>query len=127
MANARLTLSQKGTERLDKVMAELVIIEERSEAIRIVLAKGISEATEEPPEYGGGGWTIPAGVLAKNDEYLLYKHLMIEKIGKPIDGQKEIDSYLLRFVEFGLEVMEKEIQSLSNLDNYILKLVESAK
>lgn len=130
MANARRKLSKDGTERLDRVISELSFLETkdiRPKTLKIAFAKGISEAVRPIPEYGTGGWEIPAGVIAQGEEYLLYKHLMIEKLGFQLDSNKEIDEYLVRFIEFGLEIMEKEIDSLSNLDNYILHLVENAK
>lgn len=130
MANARKKLSKEGTERLDKVITELSFLETkeiRPKTLRIAFAKGLSEANGPIIEYGTGGWEIPAGVIAQGDDYLLFKHLMIEKLGFQLDGNKEIDEYLVRFIEYGLEIMEKEIDSLSNLDNYILHLVENAK
>lgn len=132
MANARIKLSKAGTERLDKVITELSFLETkdiRPKTLRIAFAKGISEANNQSnlPAYNSGGWEIPAGVIAQGDDYLLFKHLMIDKLKHSLDGQKEIDEHLVRFIEFGLEVMDKEIDSLSNLDNFILHLVNNAK
>jgi hypothetical protein len=132
MANARIKLSKAGTERLDKVIAELSFLETkdiRPKTLRIAFAKGISEANNQSnlPAYNSGGWEIPAGVIAQGDDYLLFKHLMIDKLKYSLDGQKEIDEHLVRFIEFGLEVMDKEIDSLSNLDNFILHLVNNTK
>jgi hypothetical protein len=131
MAHARKKLSKEGTDRLDKVINELSFLETkdiRPKTLRIAFAKGISEANGDIPEYGSGGWEIPAGVITKgDDDYLLFKHLMIEKLGFQLDGNKEIDDYLVRFIEYGLEIMEKEINSLTNLDNYILHLVKNIK
>jgi hypothetical protein len=131
MTNARIKLSKKGTERLDKVIAELSFLDTkdiRAKTLRIAFAKGISETNSEIPEYESGGWEIPAGVLTQEeDDYILYKHLMIEKLRYQIDGQKQIDEHLVRFIEHGLAIMDKEIDSLSNLDNYILHLVNQAK
>jgi hypothetical protein len=128
MANESMVLSKKGTERLDIVMTRLSLINGRPDTLRIAFAKGLTEAKEDPVEREkGGGWTIPAGVVARGHTYTLYKHLMIDKLGFPLETQKEIDQYLIRYIELGLEIMENEIEHLSDLDNYILYLVEHAK
>ena len=126
MANSRMKLSEDGTTKLDLVMAELPSLKSRPETLKVALAKGIADSTGEPPLSPGKGWEIPAGVVAKEDDYLIYKHLMIEKLGFQLEGQKQIDDYLLRFIEEGLRIMADEIKSLSNMSNYMLYLVDKA-
>jgi hypothetical protein len=95
--------------------------------LKIAFAKGLTETQGEPPERSHDGWPIPAGVIARGDMYTIYTHMMIDKLGFPLEDKKQIDKYLLRYIEAGLEIMEKEIENLSYLDNYILHLVEHAK
>lgn len=124
MANRRFTLTKEATDLLEQVMVELGLHDNRPEALRIALVKGLTECDELPPlPPGGGGFTVPDGVIAKNDDYLMYKHLIIEKFQQPIDD-KEVDSYLHRLIEAGLRIMGEEIEQLSSLDNYLLFLVE---
>ncbi|MFD6509492.1 hypothetical protein [Bacillus sp. NPDC060175] len=127
MANGRMTLSQHGEEVLHQVMIELDMKEKRPNALRIAFAKGVREynGIPEKKERKASKFVIPNGVIAKGEEYLLFKHLIINKIGKTLDG-KEIDEFMLLFIEEGLEIMEQEISSMSNLDNYILTLVSKA-
>jgi hypothetical protein len=129
MANDSMGLSAEGTKRLELIMTRLSFIEGRPDTLKIAFAKGLTETTGEPPERtkGKGGWTIPAGVVARGDMYTIYTHLMIEALGFPLEDKKQIDNYLIRYIEAGLEIMEKEIENLSYLDNYILHLVENAK
>ncbi|MFD1394560.1 hypothetical protein ACFQ40_02095 [Kroppenstedtia eburnea] len=126
MANGRMILSKQGEERLGNIMVELNL-KDRPEALRLAFAKGIAETTSEPStQQGKAGWTIPQGVVAKGDDYLLYKHLLIEKLKRPLENE-EVDTYLLRYIESGLEIMQQEIDGLSSLDNYLLMLVEQAE
>ncbi|KIV56137.1 hypothetical protein AM501_20585 [Aneurinibacillus migulanus] len=123
-----MRLSKQGVERLDKVIAELNLNGKRPEALRIAFAKGISETKGEPLERNTtGGWEIPERIIAVGEEYILYKHLIIERIAAPIYDHKMIDKYMLGYIEAGLEKMELEINELSDLDNYMLKLVQQAK
>lgn len=126
MANRRITLTKEGTARLDRIMMELGLQDKRPEAMRIALAKGLIEATKVPelPE-GSSGFTFGDGTIAKDMDYVMLKHLIIEKVAHPIED-KDIDKYILRFAEYGLKVMENEMDSLSSLDNYLLYLTEKA-
>ncbi|QWG26938.1 hypothetical protein EXW58_04705 [Bacillus mycoides] len=125
MANGRMQLSQSGFNILYKVMNELELQEKRPEALRVAFAKGITDtqASLEIPKRNSSSFTIPAGVIAKEDEYLLYKHLIIDKVQRQLNT-KEIDTYMLHFIEHGLEIMNQEICTLSQMDNYILYLAK---
>ncbi|PFK32883.1 hypothetical protein COI93_19035 [Bacillus cereus] len=128
MANGRMTLSKRGEEILHQVMIELDMKEKRPNALRIAFAKGLREynGVPEKKERKASKFVIPSGVIAKGEEYLLFKHLIINKVGKSLDG-KEIDEFMLLFIEEGLEIMEQEISSMSNLDNYLLTLASKHK
>lgn len=118
---ARLTLSKQGHEYLPNVMVELGI--DRPLALKIALAKGIASETlpkEEKKE--SSDFIFNTDVVAKDDELLLVKHLIINKLKRKISDQ-EIDKYILYFIEHGLEIMNDEINKLSNLDNYLLYLM----
>jgi hypothetical protein len=116
MANRRVSLTKEGTSRLDKIMIELGLQDNRPEAIRIALTKGLIESPKQIEELtvNGGGFTFGDGVIAKDEEYLMYKHLIIEKLQEKIDD-KDIDRYIIRFAEFGLKVMEEELESLESV------------
>jgi hypothetical protein len=121
--NGRMRLSEVGQTRLYRAMSELQMNDRRPEVLRIALAKGLAECEEVPEKPGGKvGWEIPHGVVARGDEYLLFKHLIITRLQRPIDDD-EVDDFMLRYIEKGLEIMEQEIDSLSDLDNYVLYLV----
>lgn len=119
--NGRIVMSKQGLDRINLVKNELGITENPL-VLKIAFAKGLLHCPGEPEPCSRGGWTIPAGVVARDDDYLLYKHLIINQLGRAIEDQ-EVDHYLWLYIEAGLKVMEKEIYSLSSLDNYRSKLV----
>jgi|SRR5699024_3907451 len=120
---AGVKLSEKGFEYVYIVMSELDI--ERPDAIRLAFAKGITDDNIPDMERRGNKseFEFPISVVAKGDDMLLVKHLIIEKIKKRFDAKK-LGYYILMFVEHGLEIMYKEIQSLSEAENYLLYLQE---
>lgn len=127
MANSRFPLTIKAHDTLGRVMVELDLdLKKRSEALKIALAKGLAESTGAPPEVTGpnSDFTVGAGVLVRDEEYTMYKHLIIERIGIKIED-KEIDKYLQRYLEYGLECMDREMSQLTDLDNYLLMLIEN--
>jgi hypothetical protein len=124
MANGRMSLSIEGEDKLIKLMSELELNDKRPEALRLAFVKGIA-TFETPPEKKERKtrFVIPDGVVARGDDYLLFKHMLVEKVGQPLDA-KSVDDYMLRYIEEGLEIMASEIESLSNLDNYLLFLID---
>lgn len=126
MANGRLPLSRDGEEKLIKLMSELDWNDKRPEALKLAFVKGILsvDGVPEPKERIKSDFVIGDGVIARGEEYILYKRILVEKIGEPLDP-KRIDELILRYLEEGLEVISKEIESLSDLDNYLLYLVEN--
>ncbi|MFP4978263.1 hypothetical protein ACE6ED_22850 [Paenibacillus sp. CN-4] len=126
MANGRLPLSRDGEEKLMKLMSELDWNDKRPEALKLAFVKGLvsNEGVPEPKERVKSDFMIGDGVIARGEEYILYKHILIDKIGQPLDAKK-IDELILRYLEEGLEIISTEIDSLSDLDNYLLYLVEN--
>lgn len=125
MANGRMSLSIEGEEKLIKVMSQLELSEKRPEALRLAFVKGLV-GTEGVPEKKERKtrFVIPDSVVARGDEYILYKHIIMDRVGEPLDA-KSVDDYMLRFIEEGLEIMDREINSLSDLDNYMLYLIDN--
>lgn len=119
---AGVKLSKQGYEILEVVMTELEM--ERPEVLRLAFAKGLteSEAVQEVKrEYSD--FEFPISVIAKGDESLLVKHLIIDKVRTQID-EKKLDRLILSCVEQGLEIMNQEIKQLSSADNYLLYLIQ---
>jgi hypothetical protein len=124
MANGRMNLSQEGEEKLLKVMSELDLHDRRPDALKLAFVKGLVSIDGVPEKKERKtSWVIPEGVVARGEDYLVFKHLIIEKVGQPLDA-KSIDDYMLRYIEEGLEVMVNEIESLTSLDNYLLYLID---
>lgn len=123
MAHGRFSLTVEGEEKLIKLMSELNWTEKRPEALKLAFAKGLSAETV-PVEREGkkSDFVIGNGVIAKGEDYILYKHILIEKTGMTLDA-KAVDDYIVRYIEQGLDLIMQEIDSLSELDNYFLYLV----
>lgn len=125
---AGVKLSTQGYEYLSIIMAELEMdVNDRSErpnALKLAFSKGI--ATKELPNEEKkelSRFEFPISVIAKGDDLLLIKHLIIEKLNKQVNDN-EIDKYILLFVEHGLKNMYYEIKNLSSADNYLLYLLQ---
>lgn len=119
---AGVKLSKQGYENLERAMTELEM--ERPEVLRIAFAKGLTESEtiqEIKREYSN--FEFPTSVIAKGDDVLLIKHLIIDKVQTQIDETK-LDRLILNCVEQGLEIMEREMNELSNVDSYLLYLVQ---
>lgn len=119
---AGVKLSKQGYEILERVMTELEM--ERPGVLRLAFAKGLTESeviqeTKREPS----NFEFPTSVVAKGDEVLLIKHLIIDKSQTQIDETK-LDKLILGCIEQGLEIMEQEIEQLSNADSYFLYLVQ---
>lgn len=122
---AGVKLSTEGSAYLSNIMAELELdLHKRPIALRIAFAKGItSDELPGDQKRKPSNFEFPTSVIAKGDDILLVKHLIIERLNKKIDD-KELDKYILQFVEHGLFIMNKEIEQLSSADNYLLYLLE---
>jgi hypothetical protein len=119
---AGVKLSKQGYEILERAMTELEM--ERPEVLRLAFAKGLTESeTIQEIKREHSNFEFPTSVIAKGDEVLLIKHLIIDKVQTLIDETK-LDKLILNCVEQGLEVMEQEMNELSNADSYLLYLVQ---
>jgi hypothetical protein len=123
-----MTLSENGLSILEDAMVQLGLVDKRPEALRIAFAKGLREVNglPEQKQRKPSKFVIPSGVIARGNEYLLFKHLIINKVGKQLED-KEVDHFMLLYIEEGLEIMRMEMDQLTNLDNYLLVLTEKAK
>ncbi len=111
-----------GKETLDLLIEHLDC--ERPFAIKLALAKGLAKAngTVSPSQdYSNGKWTIPDNII-RDDDYLLFKHLIINEIGQPL-SEDEIDKHMILFIEYGLQVIKQEIDELTSLEDYRIKIL----
>ncbi|MEW9502604.1 DndE family protein [Jeotgalibacillus marinus] len=114
MANKKLNLSKDGKEMLDGISADLNL--ERPLTIQVALGKGLSSPmtisvdTSSTPK-----WTIPEGII-KNNEYLLFKHLIIEQEQKNLNDQ-ELNKQFIFLIERGLRILNKELRSKNSLQD----------
>ncbi|MBY3618584.1 hypothetical protein HGO21_03380 [Acinetobacter sp. CUI P1] len=125
MANGRLSLSVDGEAKLIKLMGELNWNEKRPEALKLAFVKGLASTDGIPNARNDkkSEFVIGNGVIAKGEEYILYKHILIDKVGESLDA-KAVDEYIIRYIEEGLDIITAEIDSLSDLDNYLLYLID---
>lgn len=103
-------------------MVELEL--ERPDALRLAFAKGLS--SKELPTMQKktlSNFEFPTSVITKNEEPVLIKHLIIERLQQKIED-KDLDKYILMFIEHGLDIMNKEIENLSDMENYLLYLLD---
>lgn len=127
MASKRMNLSGEGKEILDRLCDVLEL--DRPLAIHIAFSKGISNAngpvqvdTNKEQEKQKEKWTIPDGII-KDKEYLLFKHLILNEIKKPLN-EDEIDKYLLQYIEHGLKEIKEDIDHLASLEDYRITIIK---
>lgn len=119
---AGVKLSKQGYEILERAMTELEM--ERPVVLRLAFAKGLTESeTIQEIKREHSNFEFPTSVIAKGDEVLLIKHLIIDKVQTQIDETK-LDKLILNCVEQGLEILEQEMNELGNMDSYLLYLVQ---
>ena len=117
-------LSVEGLENLNYVMSILDF--PRPDTLKIAFAKGIAnpDTTLEIKTRPSSGSEYPYTVLANApDDVLLYKHLIYNKVGRMLD-MKELEKYIVHFVEEGLQMMADEAKELSGASNYLLYLAD---
>ena len=122
MANRKMNLSMIGKETLDLLIEHLD--SERPFAIKLALSKGLANANgavSPTLDYSKGKWTIPDNIIREND-YLLFKHLIINEIGHQLSDD-EIDKHMILFIEYGLQIIQKEIDELTSLEDYLIKIL----
>lgn len=97
---------------------------DRPSALRLAFAKGIAaKALPHEEKKVKSKREFPSSVIAKGKEVALVHHLMINKLQRKIE-EREIDRYILIFIEHGLEEMYSEIKQLSAADNYLFFLLD---
>ncbi|WJE71737.1 hypothetical protein [Bacillus albus] len=117
MANRRMNLSGTGKETLDLLCEVLEI--DRPQGIKIALAKGIANATgkiNDDFKDGKNKWTIPDNII-KDKEFLLFKHLIINEMQVALN-EDEITQSILLYIEYGLKIIQQEVDNLSSLEDY---------
>jgi hypothetical protein len=122
MANRKMLLSGTGKQILDRLCEVLEI--DRPYAIKIALAKGLSISNGEVnSDFSDSNqkWTIPDGII-RDKEYLLFKHLIINELEKALT-EDEVHHHMILYIEYGLRIIEKEIESLSSLEDYRLTIL----
>lgn len=122
MANKRMNLSGTGKEILESLCDLLEI--KRPLGIKIALAKGIAQSEGMITESFNDNkpkWTIPDNII-RDKEYLLFKHLMINKLQKSLN-EDQIDQHMLSYIEYGLRVIQQEVDSMSSIEDYRLKIL----
>lgn len=123
MGNKKLSLSGTGKEILDRLCDEIEI--ERPLGINLAIAKGIAKANGKMSDNFKDNkpkWTIPDSVI-KGNQFLLYKHLIIQEVAKPLDDD-ELQEYLLAFIEFGLRTIKTEMDELTSMEDYQLAILK---
>lgn len=123
MANRRMNLSGQSKETLDLLCEHIEC--ERPLAIKIALAKGISKANgmvTPSIDHSKPKWTIPDSIIREKD-YLLFKHLIINEISEQLSEDK-INEYMLLYIEYGLNIIKKEMEDLTSLEDYRLAILK---
>lgn len=122
MSNRRIRLTEDGKKILDLLTEQLEV--DRPTAIHIALAKGIQISDQVPnEEYSDNKnkWTIPDNII-KEQEFLLFKHLIINEVQTTVDDETLHDLMRL-YIEKGLRKMHdiyKEKTSMEDLRISIL-------
>lgn len=123
MANKKMNLSGSGKEILDTLNEYLEI--DRPLGVKIALAKGLSLSDNNinfDTNDGKNKWTIPDNII-RDKEYLLYKHLIIEEVKRPLN-EDEINNFMLHFIEKGLRIIKEEINNLSSMEDYRINVLK---
>ncbi|PJW18181.1 hypothetical protein CV944_04855 [Geobacillus sp. WSUCF-018B] len=120
---ASMKLSKNGFEILQRVMAELEM--ERPDVLRLAFAKGLteSELIQEREKEEMANIEIPVSVIAKGDDIVLIKHLLIDKVQTQINDEA-LDKLIISCIEQGLEIMNEELNQLTGADSYFFYLLE---
>jgi hypothetical protein len=121
MSNRRMQLSEEGKEILD-LIADIMEIE-RPMAVKIALAKGIAMSNgavyDEFP--GGNKWTIPDNII-KDKEFLLFKHLIISEVNKPLNDE-DLHKHMLSFIEKGLRILREIHRNKTSMEDFRLAIL----
>ncbi|WP_188207541.1 hypothetical protein [Alkalibacillus aidingensis] len=116
MSNRRMKLSVKGKELLDLIMENLEV--ERPLAIKIALAKGLQNSNKEVPQSfldGKQGWVIPDNII-KDNEFLLFKHLIFEELNQSTDDES-LHDIMSNYIEKGLRDIYEVYQQKTSMED----------
>ncbi|MRX73052.1 hypothetical protein GJU40_12965 [Bacillus lacus] len=121
MSNRNISLSEEGKKILDQFVDLLEV--DRPQAIKIALAKGISESNGAlNANYAlGKKWPIPDNII-KDREYVLFKHLIITELNQPLSDE-ELHKYMLTFIEHGLRLVEKLHKNKTSMEDFRLMIL----
>lgn len=121
MSNRRMQLSEEGKEILDLIAVIMEI--ERPMAVKIALAKGIAMAKGAVSDEftSGKKWTIPDNII-KDKEFLLFKHLIISEVNKPLDDD-ELHKHMLLFIEKGLRSLQEIHHKKTSMEDFRLAIL----
>ncbi|GGC76484.1 hypothetical protein GCM10007216_03800 [Thalassobacillus devorans] len=113
MANKKLSLSKEGKDLLEQAVVSLDL--ERALVIKMALAKGLSYKDDfEFDTSSSPKWTIPD--IIKNNEYLMFKHLIISKSKQPLEDEY-VQSQMQYYIEKGIRVIGQELDNKNSLED----------
>ncbi len=113
MFGKRMMLSTQGKQILDTFTEYLSLT--RPQVLKLAFAKGfVSEDVHSSNISSDRGWEIPD--VFNEDDLLLFKHLIINKLGREID-QQEATKELLKHIELGLRRFAQLYDERNSLDD----------
>ncbi|USL34829.1 hypothetical protein [Priestia megaterium] len=122
MSNRRMSLSEEGKTILDRIVDSLEC--ERPMAVKIALAKGISNSEGPVSEQYTGGknkWTIPDNII-KDKEFLLFKHLIINEVNESLNDD-DLHKHMLAFIEKGLRGLKEDLENKTSMEDFRLRII----
>ncbi|WP_079478857.1 DndE family protein [Halobacillus salinus] len=114
MANKKMSLSKDGKELLDELTYSLDL--DRPLVIKMALAKGISTSESIDFDYSSTPkWTIPENII-RNEEFLMFKHLVISNKGKEL-SEDDLNKSMSYFIEKGVRVLNDSVNNKNSLED----------
>ncbi|MCK6207696.1 hypothetical protein KZX50_19835 [Bacillus infantis] len=120
MASRNMSLSEEGKNILDQV-ADLLDVD-RPQALKIALAKGISESNGAiNVNYDvGKKWPIPD--IIKDREYVLFKHLIFNELNESL-SDTELHKAMVSFMEHGLRLIKELHKNKTSMEDFRLMIL----
>ncbi len=118
MGNSKFHISKEAKDIIDSLKV-ILEIEENPPIVKLALAKGISllkgpqEISKYPTE---GQWLVPENII-KDDEFLLFKHLLINEY-KQIFSNSEIHKYFAYMIEMGSRELKRIDEEKSSIEDF---------
>ncbi|KAB7707116.1 hypothetical protein F9802_08885 [Bacillus aerolatus] len=120
MSNRKMNLSKDGKDILDLAEAELEL--ERPLVIKVALAKGLSSEEQTIVDASSTPkWTIPDNII-KNEEFLMFKHLIIHKANKPLN-EEDVHKQMIFYIEKGLRLLKQSFQQKGSISDSRLAIL----